>query len=172
MIEDSVREADCRSLDSLSVHYLLDQATTFRDTHLCTVQNVLSQKLDQWHESDFYRHSPSTAFYIHSYFKFLVLSHQPDLLCFFNPFQDSQRSSILQWDRTHYMQHIHGRSCSGDAAEMQREGQMGSFPEPPASSAHEKSGLWIIKHWCGFFSNALTGTQGLIWLSCCGFIDT
>lgn len=113
------RSKNCRSLDSLSVHYLLDQATTFRDTHLYTIRNALSQKLDRWHESDFHRHwhPPSTAFYIHSYFRILILSTNL-IHCFFNLFQHSQRSSILQRDRTHY---INGRHCSGDAAEMQRE---------------------------------------------------
>lgn len=75
--------------------------------------------------------------------KILLLSHQPNLLCFFNPFQDSQQRSILRRDRTRGVPHIHERFCPGKTAE---QGQTGSFPESPASSAHEKSALWITKH--------------------------
>lgn len=160
------RSKHCRSLDSLSAHYLRDQATTSRDIHLVPYKMHFPRNLTSSMNLTFTGTGihPALRFSVellHIAIKILVLSHQPTLLCFFSPFQDSQRSSILQWERTRYMQHIPGSCCSGKTAE---QGQMGPFPEWPASSAQEKSGLWIIKHWWVFFSNALTGPQGLILL--------
>ena len=65
-------------------------------------------------------------FYIHSYLKILILSHNPIYLVFSIPFKIlRQRSSLLQRDRTRQKQHIHGRHCPGAAAEMQREESRG-----------------------------------------------
>lgn len=162
MIEDSAREA--KTVGPLSPYLcIIYYRLLHSEIHIYVLYKIhFPRSLTSGTNLTF----TGPAFYVHSYFRILILSHQPNLLCFFNLLQHSQRSSILQRDRTHYTRHINGRHCSGDAAEMQREQRrekqvlsQNHLPLQPTRS--QIYGSSSTDFFCG---NTFTGTQGLMQL--------
>lgn len=141
----SQRSEGCRSPDSLSVPYLLQQASALKYSFMwctkCTIPGARAGP--DWLSLMFTQHPTAHSELFQHFSPFLATQLT---LFLFNPFQNSQRSCILLEVQEAHSWEMQLWWCCRDA-QRAGQGQVANFPELSSSSAHEKSGFWIITHW-------------------------